>query len=61
MEPTRHHQDAFQVAGLTVRTTNREENAPDTARIGALWRRFFGEQTYASTPHRTSDTRIFSV
>ncbi|MGJ7563209.1 GyrI-like domain-containing protein [Variovorax sp. GB1R11] len=61
MESTRHHQDAFQVAGLTVRTTNREENAPDTARIGALWRRFFGEQTYASTPHRTSDTRIFSV
>ena len=61
MEPTHRHQDAFQVAGITVRTTNREENAPDTARIGALWRRFFGEQTYASTPHRTSDTRIFSV
>lgn len=61
MEPTHQHQDAFHVAGITVRTTNREENAPDTARIGALWRRFFGEQTYASTPHRTSDTRIFSV
>lgn len=61
MEPTRQHQDAFQVEGITVRTTNREENAPDTARIGALWRRFFGEQTYASTSHRTSDTRIFSV
>lgn len=61
MEPLRLNHDAFRVAGLTVRTTNREENAPDTARIGALWSRFFGEQTYASTPHRTADTRLFSV
>ena len=30
--------------------------------IGAAVRnRFFGEQTYDSTPHRTGDTRIFSV
>jgi predicted transcriptional regulator YdeE len=61
MEPTRQHQDAFRVAGISVRTTNREEGTPDTARIRALWQRFFGEQTYASTPHRTADTRIFSV
>lgn len=61
MEPIRQYHDAFRVAGLTVRTTNREENAPETARISALWGRFFGEQTYASTPDRTSDVRIFSV
>lgn len=61
MEPIRQRQDAFRVAGLAVRTTNREENDPATARIGALWGRFFGEQTYASTPDRTGDTRIFSV
>jgi predicted transcriptional regulator YdeE len=61
MEPTRRHQDAFQVAGISVRTTNREESTPDTARIRGLWQRFFGEQTYASTPKRTADTRIFSV
>lgn len=61
MEPTRQHHDAFRVAGLTARTTNREENDPATARIGALWGRFFGEQTYESTPHRTSDTRIFGI
>jgi len=61
MDPIRQHHDAFRVSGLTVRTTNREENDPATARIGALWNRFFGEQTYGSTPHRTSDTRIFSV
>ncbi|RIX74672.1 GyrI-like domain-containing protein [Acidovorax cavernicola] len=61
MEPLRQHHDAFRVSGLTARTTNREENDPATARIGALWNRFFGEQTYESTPQRTGDTRIFSV
>jgi len=61
MEPIRQHHDAFQIAGLTARTTNREENDPATARIGALWGRFFGEQTYESTPHRTGDSRIFSA
>jgi predicted transcriptional regulator YdeE len=61
MEPVRQHQDAFQAAGISVRTTNREESDPQTARIKTLWNRFFGEQTYASTPHRTADTRIFSV
>ncbi len=61
MEPLRQHHDAFRVSGLTVRTTNREEIDPTTARIGALWNRFFGEQTYESTPHRTGDARIFSV
>lgn len=55
MEPVRQHHSAFQVAGLTARTTNREENDPATARIGALWNRFFGEETYRATPHRTSD------
>lgn len=61
MEPVRQHQDAFRVAGLTIRTTNREESDPATARIGKLWGRFFGEETYASTPDRTGDARIFSV
>lgn len=61
MDPLRHHHDAFRVSGLTARTTNREENDPATARIGALWNRFFGEQTYDATSHRTGDTRIFSV
>lgn len=61
MEPIRQHVDAFRVSGLTVRTTNREESVPATARLGALWGRFFGEETYASTPNRTADMRIFGV
>ncbi|MDR6454312.1 GyrI-like domain-containing protein [Variovorax paradoxus] len=61
MEPVRRHHDAFQVAGLTVRTTNREENDPATARIGTLWDRFFSEETYRTTPGRTGDARLFGV
>ena len=61
IEPVRRHHGAFHVAGLAVRTTNREENDPATARIGKLWDRFFGEETYRSTPHRTSDARIFGI
>jgi predicted transcriptional regulator YdeE len=61
MEPFRQHRDAFHVAGLTVRTTNLEENTPATARLGSLWNRFFDEQVYASTPHRNGDTRIYGV
>ena len=61
MEPIRQHVDAFCVSGLTVRTTNREESAPATARLGALWGRFFGEEIYASTSNRTADMRIFGV
>lgn len=61
MEPIRQHQQAFRVSGLTIRTTNREENDPASARIGALWGRFFSEATHASTPERTGDTRICGV
>ncbi|MEO8249484.1 MAG: GyrI-like domain-containing protein [Burkholderiales bacterium] len=61
MEPTREHIDAFAVAGLTVRTTNREEIDPNTQRIGALWGRFFSESLPDKTPGRTSDARIHGV
>jgi len=61
MEPNRQRLDAFEIAGITIRTTNNEEKAPSTARIGALWNRFFVEKMHASTPSRTSDTRIFGV
>lgn len=61
MEPVRQHHAAFMVAGLKARTTNREESSPATARLGALWDRFFAEETYRSTPHRTGDARIFGV
>lgn len=61
MEPVRQRHNAFQVTGLTVRTTNLEESCPETARIGALWGRFFGEQLRERTPDRTADPRNFGV
>ena len=61
MEPIRQQQGDFRVAGIAVRTTNREEADPGTARIGALWNRFFSEQTAASTPQRTHDERVYGV
>ena len=61
MEPVRQRHNAFQVTGLTVRTTNLEEICPETARIGALWGRFFGEQLRERTPDRTADPRNFGV
>lgn len=61
MEPTRDHIDAFTVAGLTVRTTNRKEIDPKTQRIGPLWGRFFSEGIADKTAARISDPRIFGV
>lgn len=61
MEPIRQHQDAFSVAGLATRTTNREESDPQTARIAPLWGRFFAEDLMGQTPHRTPDPRNFGV
>lgn len=59
-EPIRQHHDAFTVTGLTLRTTNREESDPATARIGGLWKRFFSEGVM-DAPHRTGDDRNFGV
>ncbi|MDH6595078.1 putative transcriptional regulator YdeE [Variovorax sp. TBS-050B] len=61
MEPVRRHQQAFHVAGLAVRTTNRDERDPATSRLPKLWGRFFDEEVYASTPHRNGDKRLFGV
>jgi len=61
MQPQRHHIDDFHVAGLSTRTSNRDERDPQIARIGPLWDRFFDERIYEKTPHRLPDMRLFSV
>ncbi|CAN7542390.1 GyrI-like domain-containing protein [Variovorax sp. LjRoot84] len=60
MQPQLQRHDAFSIAGLTVRTTNREENDPQSARIGKLWTRFFDERAY-ERPHRINDMRLYGV
>jgi predicted transcriptional regulator YdeE len=61
MEPLRQHRDAFAVAGLTIRTTNDEEIDPATARIGALWGRFFADPRLQAPPHRTDHAHNYGV
>jgi len=61
MEPSREHIDGFAVTGHTVRTTNREESDPVTARIGALWRRFFADPALLSTPQRSDHAHNYGV
>ena len=57
MEPLRQHHDAFAVTGHTVRTTNREENDPKTARIGTLWGRFFADPQLQDTRRSAATLR----
>ncbi|MBO9649862.1 MAG: GyrI-like domain-containing protein [Variovorax sp.] len=61
MQPQLQRLGAFNVAGLTARTTNRDENDPEAARIGTLWNRFFDERIYEKTPHRIADMHLYGV
>lgn len=60
MPPQLRRHDAFRVAGLTVRTSNKDERDPQSARIGGLWARFFDECAYEA-PHRLGDERLYGV
>ena len=59
--PARTAVAAFHVVGLTVRTCNRDEMDPATARIGALWDRFFSQSWERTLPGRGEEGRIFGV
>lgn len=61
MEPAREHIDGFAVAGHTARTANREERDPATARIGALWGRFFADPALQSLPQRSDSAHNYGV
>jgi len=52
---------AFSVAGITVRTCNRDEAAPGCARIGALWDQFFSESWARRLPGPGADGRLYGV
>lgn len=55
------HLDAFRVSGLSIHTQNRDEADPKTAKIGQLWRDFFGRDLIHSTPNREPNTPIYGV
>jgi predicted transcriptional regulator YdeE len=44
------------VAGISVRTSNTDEDMPD--KIGGLWQRFFRDGVYESIPNKAASTTI---
>jgi predicted transcriptional regulator YdeE len=52
MEPKLTTLDARIAAGIEVRTTNREEMSPATAKIPGLWRRFYQERLLEKIPSK---------
>lgn len=61
MDLKRQQIDAFTVAGLRVRTTNATEHQPETAKIGPMWGRFFGEELAESIPGKSANSPIYGV
>lgn len=59
--PTPVRMPAFSVAGIRVRTRNSDEMNHATARLGALWNRFFSQSWERQLPSRGDDGRIFGV
>lgn len=60
-EPRLIRIDNFYVAGLSVRTINRDEFNPATARLPALWQRFFTAGFVDNIPEQTPGSPIFGV
>jgi predicted transcriptional regulator YdeE len=50
-----------EVIGIEVRTINREEMDPATARIGGLWERYFGDDVAARVPNRKPGGALLAV
>jgi predicted transcriptional regulator YdeE len=61
MEPQIQHVSPFLICGTTVRTMNRDEFNPGTAKISGLWTQFFGNDTANKIAHRIPDGRIYGV
>jgi predicted transcriptional regulator YdeE len=61
MQPVVVAADAFPVVGVKTRTTHRIEAVGQTARIPALWRRFFVDDVSAKIPERLSAADIVAV
>lgn len=60
MEPTLAQITAFTVAGISTRTTNREESVPETAKLPSLWGRFFAEGI-ASQIANAAEAKVYGV
>lgn len=51
----------IRVSGLKVRTRNADEMQPETAKIGPMWQRFFGEGVYQTIPGKQPESPVYGV
>jgi predicted transcriptional regulator YdeE len=61
MEPRRIDGSSLLVGGITVRTTNRDEANPASAKLPAQWGRFFAEGLAERIPNRLPDSPVYGV
>ncbi|MCL9684759.1 GyrI-like domain-containing protein [Legionella maioricensis] len=60
-EPKLIEIDSFTVAGLSVRTINKDEFNPQTAKLPQLWNDFFSTGLAEKIPNRIPQTPVFGV
>jgi predicted transcriptional regulator YdeE len=61
MEPQIQHISPVLISGITVRTMNRDELNPDTAKISGLWAQFFSNNIANKVAHRLPEGPIYGV
>jgi len=61
VKPTLKHIDPMLVIGIGVRTTNHAESKKDTAKIPALWGRFFQENLSGKIPNQIQSSQTYGV
>lgn len=61
MNPTLKKIEPFRVAGISVRTANKDEASPQTGKLGALWGRFFQEGIAGQVANQVPDSATYGV
>ena len=60
-EPKLTHISNFTVSGISVRTINRDEFNPGTAKLSHLWQRFLSESIAEKIPGKIPDSPIYGI
>ena len=61
MKPSSRQIAPFRIAGIKVRTTNRDESSPDRAKLGSLWERFFQEGIPGKVANQVPGSAVYGV
>lgn len=61
MQPIIEEIQAFTVSGISVRTTNRDEAQPLTAKLPTLWGQFYNQGLAEKTLNKEDDASVYGV